>query len=146
MPVGSILNAWSHAKCDMIPFPLLTSALVPVRNGVKLCSLGEFFMSCQGPVCVCVFSQLGKKNIFKEKMGKRWCLRFATFFLCCFVFLFHTRLQLQSCHNSKKVPCCCLLATPIWWSIVFNCIRIKWPHISLYRCTCWFLVRPNQPP
>ena len=94
--------------------------------------------------CVC-FHTTRQKNICKKWEKGGVCV-LQLFFLCCFVFLFHTRLQLQSCHKSKKVPCCCLLATPIWWSIVFTCIRIKWPHISLYRCTCWFLVRPNQPP
>lgn len=49
------------------PFPLLTSALVPVRNGVKLCSLGELnVMPGSG---VCVFTQLGKK--ISVKNGKK---------------------------------------------------------------------------
>ena len=99
---GPILNAWSHAKCDMIPFPLLTSALVPVRNGVKLCSLGE--LKVMPGSSVCVFTQLGKK--ISVKNGKKVVFVFCNCFFCvvsCFCFIPDSNYNLVTSQKRSHV-------------------------------------------
>ena len=121
-------------------FSLLTSALVPVRNGVKLCSLGD--------ACCLGLCQVGSLCFFSEKVTGQQCLNnietvgyfcFATLFLCSYsndFFPYQTPIAILLQLNKGHI-----LLPFFNTNLVEYCIHLYSYQVtskSLYRSKCLF--------